>query len=1313
MPEKPRPENEYTNLTDVPQFSDRPPVVPARVAAMKARYKQAWLYFLLLVSLTVAWGIPIRYAITRYLMFRQVNTGPRVAEYFVALAYEGISSNPREVSPERFREQLSALRKAGYMPITLKEIHEFYSEGKLLPRKAILMTFDHARKSSYYDARAPLARAGWPAVMFLWTKPIVDEDAASLRWPYARSMVRSGAWEAGAQTHRGFQRIQADSEGNLRNFMAAPEWIASEMRYETPDAFHDRIRSDHEFTRDLIVKETGFRPRAFAFPYGDFGQFDERAILSRRINMDLVSAYYDLGFIHGASALNTRYSDPRRLNRLLVRPEWTGEELVARLESAWPRDLGVSDADALGSPLVWLTEWGGFVMSNRVITIKALPEITGAKAWMNGTDLYDDFTARYILKIDRGQVGLFFRATPDGERHLYLGLGDRGDVWLRQKHAGLQPFTLGSARYTPGHQGVIELDVHIRGRHFFASIGGRPVFQEIITTRGVPDPGMLGISIWDPEPGAASAHFSGLHVTPFRTSLLTWAPTSSRDPSLSAWMNRFAVRHTHLASPWLRVASRTQAEQFGWDAELFSYFSRIYSMKWTPEVIFENLEAIEAGLPDQLADSAAGLGADGVYCNLSELRGSPPLSRVTSWIQSFSRALEQRGLQLIIRLPSSLERESTLSALLQSLPMLEIAVDLPPETFFAHSPAEARRIVSVSSVSLHGITTPFFAELTGGDAVIDEWESEVRSKLLRQEGHDAFVAGKFDLALSIWRHWSELEPFNEEPYRLMGDVHLRRGDRPAAIEAYRASLDRNPGQLPLVIQTARLLDQNPTERQAAEDMLNLYARLFPGNPDIMLGQAELLIRRKQPQEARRLVQQVITENPDDLAALAMLHGLLPTTGERLQNINAILNVGSRPGMEPHFAEAIRSHDLLIWPESWVLMPFIEQMADQERAHGLPPAYGTLVPRQTQVEEAFALGRMSDNWIANSEVEGVESGTFLLAAGPATSEATLRLANSDAMHSGFLESLIEESRGYFWIYARRGEGSMIRFGFEQAERMYLQIWHQGRLLANQVRPWTRPDGPVRLRLELRGDAAFGFVDGKPAFGAPTRIPVDMGLGWWGFSPWSPHFGVAQVALREVAGGPLPVRLGVVWPRSEDWTDDEIIAALGAHAPELQAIAPPWFVQDGAGRVRPEMRGDYPNVRMMSRFYQIRMLPAVRSASPRNLDVRELIPLAKEANVDGFTLVFTRMPEETWFKQAEAVLAESGISLVAIRLNRQDRLVELREVCPHVGLFAGARRVHLVPLVEMNGDAANEDEPVVGPPVPESVEKPMQPHQILIF
>ncbi len=1294
-----------------------PPVAPARIAVLKANYKQAWLYFLLGLSLLFAWGIPIRYTLLRWLSFRPADSGPRDAQAFVALAFEGISESPGEITPARFREQVRVLKDAGYNAITLRDVADFYKEGKALPRKAVLLTFDHSRKSSYFDARGVLQRVGWNAVMFVWTKPILDEDPSALRWPYIRAMIRSGAWEAGAQSHRGFERIVADSEGSQRNFMAAPRWLTDDMSYETPADFRRRLEEDHEFAHSRITRETGSAPLAFAFPYGDFGQYDERALLSRRINMDLVSARYDLAFIHGTTALNTRWSNRHRLSRLLVNPDWSGQELVERLDSAWPRPQGIFAAEALTSSRSWLVDWGGFTLKDNTALLSATPDTTGAKVWLTGTDLYGDFHGKFSMRLQAGQAGFFLRATPDGESHLYLGLGETGEAWLRQKHPGMEPFTLATGRYTPDENGKIDLEIFLRGRQVYASIGAAPVFREIAITRGETRPGMVGLSVWDPEPAKASLLLEDLELRPFHTRIITWEPITTHQPTLAAWMSSHGFRHTHLAPPWLRLGTRGRSEQIGWDPALYRRLAEVYSMQFMPEVILEGLEPFDATMVDTLAEHARDIGAQGLLCNLSDLRGDPPLSRITAWLQNLSSSLSSRGLSLCVALPASMERETTLAALFQGLDNLHVAVQESSPLLTDGPGPRNDRIVSLRRVVLSHQNDIPARQLTGLDAPSSEWNTELRGKLLRQEGNEAFQAGEFSRAIDLWTRWSEFEPHNEEPLRLIGDVHLRQGDYGSAISTYKASLEQNPGQVSLVVRTASLLELHAGKRREATEMLQLYHRLFPTNTEILLAQAGMHMRQNQTELARERIHRVIEINPEDLEALSLLHGLLPTQAERVANIQTIRDIGARPGMAPHFASSLHAHNLLLWPESWRLMDFVRERAALEQPDP-PGPYRRLLPRDSVVRERFQAGQLSSNWSNTGEQEENIDGMLLLTAGPATTEAALRLAGSDTLHSGFIESVIDEARGFFWLYARRSEGNMIRFGFDQSGKIYLQIWRAGKMVQNLDREWVQGSKNIRLRLEIRGDAAFAFIDGQPAFGAPTPIPRDMNLGWWGIAPWAPQFGVAQVIVREIAGGPLPVELGLFRPRGREWEDAEMAKLIRERTSTLNAMSPPWFFQDIGGRVRSENLLTMTETRLLARYYQIRLLPLIRSASPRTLNPAELPQLAQEAKVDGFVLLFPRLPDDAWFARAEEALLDSGLSFIALQLNENQEVVQLREFGPAITLFSGPRESHTLPVVDMALPpkaeiAEGESSTPPAPPEVPSIETKPDPSRVLLY
>src|SRR5690606_1880369 len=85
-----------------------------------------------------------------------------------------------------------------------------------------------------------------------------------------------------------------------------------------------------------------------------------------------------------------------------------------------------------------------------------------------------------------------------------------------------------------------------------------------------------------------------------------------------------------------------------------------------------------------------------------------------------------------------------------------------------------------------------------------------------------------------------------------------------------------------------------------------------------------------------------------------------------------------------------------------------------------------------------------------------------------SEVAARLLGSERLRDAFIEAAIRDIRGHFWVYARRTENQLVRFGFENPDRMHLQVWKDGRMLLNQSKAVSiAPGASIRLRMEIRG------------------------------------------------------------------------------------------------------------------------------------------------------------------------------------------------------------------------------------------------------
>jgi tetratricopeptide (TPR) repeat protein/peptidoglycan/xylan/chitin deacetylase (PgdA/CDA1 family) len=1244
--------------------SDTPPPGGKRDRPSKLGLNQTWLIFLAGALLIMALWTPVKGLINRRLYQPEAPKGPIDSSSFVALAYAGVSDRTNEVSPALFDAQLKLLRQNGYVPIGLQEVRAFYYEGKPLPRKAVLTTFEQSRKSSYFDTRQVLRQNRWKAVMFVWAKPIRDEDPSALRWPYIRDMILSKSWEIGGESDDGFRQVPADPAGRKGNFMSTPQWVADERRYETPEEFGKRIEADVKANHDEIVRQTGSRPLAFAFPYGDFGQYDSRALLTRRLNLDMVGKYFDLGFLHGPMALNTIHSDVRHLNRLLVDPKWTPEELLARVERSWPVRREFRDFSNTLST-AWITEWGSFEAARDRLVLQAATNTTGAKIWLSGSDLLQDYQTHIEFKLDEGQFSCFLRAVPDGETHLHVGLDSAGYAWVRQKFSGMEDFTLASGRIQMPTNRLCTLDITLRDSLCFVRLNGELLSQTAIRLRGRAEPGMLGLSIWSPETGKARVEVRDLVIVNQVERLVKWRPVLNRGPYLAWWINANADQTTYLSPPWAEVTLNGLQVHTGEDFQILRNLAKMYRFNIYPAIMVESEAGLDRIQPARLVEDLKQQQYDGLFLDFSPLE-RPYIGKVAQWIKQMADHMKASGLRLLVRFPSILERTTTFPTILDLMPEVQL-VTVTNSPLFRDSGMITNQVMAFQQVPdpPFDLDLSLYYEVTGLSETNRKYSKDVQIEMLRQLGFSAFAIGDYDEALRYWGQWVEAVPRDPEALMLIGDVHLRLQDMEKALEYYDHSLKENPGQIELALRRASLLD-NMNRTEDARVALNLYARMFPQNMDVLLAQADWLNRHNRPDEARELVKHAIADKPDNLKALVRYQLLADDPSDRFENMRKIKAIGTGILQKEVFAELLTSTELLSAPEAGILMPFIKTTSEEDPDPRIRKRYAKMLPPETVIAENFIEeGKITDNWMSSSGEIPTRMGRLYLRAEGAQTEAYLRLNGSEGLRNGFIESTLEEVHGFFWLYARRGPTTMIRFGFERTG-LYLQVWKNGNLLANSVNLWRYPERAFTLRLEVVGDGAMGYLNGKPVFDAPVSIPPDLMNGWWGISPFSPVPGQAQVVIKNLAAGPLPVLMAM--PNQPALKNgDVLLDQLRDGMRTLSAVCPPWFRQMPDGLIGGLPGPEHALIRMYTQYHRKRLMPTVHLGYNAKLTVDWLVKTADQYYLNGYVLVFAAMPPDAWLASLSKDLEKTSLCVVAMESIPEMATAKIREVTILHGLF----------------------------------------------
>ena len=1256
-----------SNVSDTLKVSQREPAGGAKktewgrpVAVAKDRHFRAWCIFLGLVCFSIAVWRPLRTLYYQYGYTQNAEVVERDADHFIAIAYYGVSDKAQggsqDVSTQTFAEQLRLMQERGYTPISLSDVRAFYKEGKPLPRKAVLTTFEQSRKSSYFDVRNILHANRWTAVMGVNTAPIHSHDAQALLWPYLRDMLSMGYWDLASQSDQGFTPIQTSQTGHTGAFFSKPQWLVEKDRYELPAEFDMRIGEDHHKVIAEFEKETKTKPIAFFFPYGDYGQYDEKAQVVRVTNLQQVGANYELGFSLGSLALNTSNSNPRCLNRLLVDPKWTPEQFISKLDTFWPSELAYTLSGERIGVEHWISEWGDLIpgVSNftlcavapadPVLTLAQEPRsaTTGAKAWLAGSDTFEDGYLSLRFNLRNGRFGVYLRSTAYNS-YVYVSVDDSGTVSVRQRQPGVDEVILASDSLRDQRSRGHDLLIYLRDNLLFVRLDGQTLFGGSVALLGEKQQGLISVGVWDVLPGIASVEILDARLMRRRYSLVTWASDTIKDEAyLMRWLAEYSYQFNVIAPPFIDIYEGMATTYPQWDISALHLFARANEMRVQPRVLIRNAELITKVAPDDIVKLVSGLGVDGLYVDASTCT-SDQVQVLVSWLISLHKALNEKEMRLSLKLPQTIEALQSSGNIFHLLPSADLVGTFQTTPFGL----DTDRVLGITHVlpDEPDETLALYYQLSSMLSSYNDVSLSAQREDMRQRGFDAFVAGNYTNAISIWQEWSRSDPRSAEAQALIGDAWMRAGEPEKALASYLESLAINPGQMNLAIRRARLLESQGRLEESAE-ILNVYARTFPEDPAVIMAQAQWLDRNRQRNAARSIMQALVQKRPQDIEARLTLQSLLDSSSERYANIHELLAIGRKPDTYMlGFGQDIAGAELLAIPESAVMFDFIRENAANHSNQKTKDFFSNLLPLTEPVSENFSMDKLSDNWIVFGGFKPSASGRYDLEAAATVSEASLRLKRSELLRDGFVEVTLDETAGAFWLYARRSSNAMLRFGYDNEGNIWIQSWKNGELGAFEGRPWQRPPGSFQLRLEIRGDGVMGYVNGQPAFMTPLLIPSDIAYGWWGAAPFSPDIGSARARISRIEGGPLSPMIALM-PRLPFADILPALDRIRPHARKLSVLAPFAFRQlaDGTVPKQPEM--DLTPYKMFCAFHRLRLLPVVDVAYLSETIPDNIAQLIQANRFYGVILRVRTMPDKAWFARMEAMAEQTPADIIVI-------------------------------------------------------------------
>jgi peptidoglycan/xylan/chitin deacetylase (PgdA/CDA1 family) len=440
------------------------------------------------------------------------------------LVYHGILSRADgsriNLTEEQFKDQMFALRRAGYTSITLEELYAFAKEGKELPEKPVMITFDDGRADSFYNGDPILDAVDYTAVMFAISKyaRAAENGTYYLSPEELKLMQRSGRWEIGSHSDQGHEQYTITEHGEMGNFYSNHLWKEDEGRAETADEFRARIRTDFEDSRRYFEDLTGISIVSFAFPFGDLGQNQKDAREKTQDITSIASDVYKLLFYqYRPGEYYTQVSPQDGGGSLLARRidmdnTWDAARLLDVLEDGTAKALPYHDS--FDEDHGWLKVWGDHSIEGGSLRLQASPLQTGASTVIDGSAHWEDYTVRAdVISPERTGVFLWTRFQDD-DHNAGCNFGTEF-VHAEQVVGGEKRVLQGVRRAQSIPEGPFSVSAEVVGRTLVCSINGEEIVRTEFLDESL-DHGGTGVKIWDEALGKSTIEITQLEVVPIK-----------------------------------------------------------------------------------------------------------------------------------------------------------------------------------------------------------------------------------------------------------------------------------------------------------------------------------------------------------------------------------------------------------------------------------------------------------------------------------------------------------------------------------------------------------------------------------------------------------------------------------------------------------------------------------------------------------------------------------------------------------------------------------------------------------------------------
>ncbi len=451
------------------------------------------------------------------------NESPNIsANSIPVLLYHGIVDKPDGVNVllSDFRDQMFALKKAGWNAIGLDDFYSFIRGEKTVPAKSFLLTFDDGRKDSYYPVDPILRGLDYKAVLFAIEKfSILDKNNYYLAKNELQEMVASGRWSIeahAAQSHS--NTFVVDNRGTLGPFFSNRLWLPTEGRFETPDEFTARVTNELRTARGGLESLLGTSVTSFAFPFNNFGEDDSNFSEAASIVVEATRSVYSLAFFQYSTAkifsqnYEGQFADSNGflIKRIEVHADWTPQVLLNAFQKGDAK--AVPFVDEFSSDMGWVsTRWGTVdIVPGQGMTLKAIKDGTGSAVVLDGSRAWKDYELQSFVKWPMGSNIYIWSRVKDTNNYTACNFG-KNLVHVEQTINSKTEVINGVEHNNIFPEAGFSVGMRVVGRHVACLLNGE-VFAQTDFLDPALNYGGVGFKTWDATPGNAEMLVSHVSV---------------------------------------------------------------------------------------------------------------------------------------------------------------------------------------------------------------------------------------------------------------------------------------------------------------------------------------------------------------------------------------------------------------------------------------------------------------------------------------------------------------------------------------------------------------------------------------------------------------------------------------------------------------------------------------------------------------------------------------------------------------------------------------------------------------------------------